>query len=139
MTKASDEVASLLRATLGSTGNFASDVYLGYPGLVVANGELRNMVWGFPLTPKSKKIGLPLKPKPVNNARADKLENFVWFDSFAKRRCLIPVTKLRRALPPILTAGSKLLLTERPNVGVVDLRYLGPLPFEKPWLRNRSG
>jgi len=97
MTKAPDEVASLFRATLGSTGNFAAEVYPGYPGLVVASGELRSMVWGFPLTLKSKKTGEPLKPKPVNNARADKLDSFMWRYSFAKRRCLIPVTKFAEA------------------------------------------
>jgi putative SOS response-associated peptidase YedK len=50
------------------------------------------MTWGFPLVIKSKKTGLPLKPKPVNNAREDKLANTFWRDSFVKRRCLIPVT-----------------------------------------------
>jgi putative SOS response-associated peptidase YedK len=97
LTKGTDEVAWLFRATLGSTGNFASEVYPGYPGLVVADGELRIMVWGFPLTLKSKKTGQPLKPRPVNNARADKLDSFMWRYSFAERRCLIPVTKFAEA------------------------------------------
>jgi putative SOS response-associated peptidase YedK len=34
----------------------------------------------------------PLKPKPVNNAREDKLGATFWRDSFARRRCLIPVS-----------------------------------------------
>lgn len=97
MTRAPDEVARLFGSTAGSTGNFASEVYPGYPGLIVANGELRSMVWGFPLTLKSKKTGQPLKPKPVNNARADKLDSFMWRYSFAERRCLIPVTKFAEA------------------------------------------
>jgi putative SOS response-associated peptidase YedK len=97
MTKGTDEVARLFGTTLGSTGNFATDLYPGYPGLVVVNGELRSMVWGFPLTLTSKKTGQPLKPKPVNNARADKLDSFMWRYSFAERRCLIPVSKFAEA------------------------------------------
>ena len=50
------------------------------------------MNWGFPLVLKSKKTGAPLKPKPVNNTREDKLHTGFWIDSFRKRRCLIPVT-----------------------------------------------
>jgi putative SOS response-associated peptidase YedK len=33
------------------------------------------------------------KPKPVNNARDDKLQSFFWRDSFEKRRILIPVSQ----------------------------------------------
>ncbi len=55
------------------------------------------MVWGFPLVLKSKKTGLPLKPKPVNNTRADKLESFMWRFSFQQRRCLIPMTEFAEA------------------------------------------
>jgi putative SOS response-associated peptidase YedK len=47
---------------------------------------------GFPLTLKSKKTSQPLKLKPVNNTRSDKLDSFMWRYSFAERRCLIPVT-----------------------------------------------
>ena len=96
MTKATAEVANLFRATHGSIGNFATEVYPGYPGLVVAGGELRSMAWGFPLVLKGKN-GQPLKPKPVNNARADKLDGFMWRYSFAERRCLIPVTQFAEA------------------------------------------
>ena len=35
------------------------------------------MVWGFPLSLKSKKTGTPPKPKPVNKARADKPDSFM--------------------------------------------------------------
>ncbi len=38
------------------------------------------------------KKGQPIKPKTVNNAREDKLHSSFWRDSFAKRRCLIPVS-----------------------------------------------
>ena len=44
---------------------------------MVAGGELRSMVWGFPLSLKSKKTGTPPKPKPVNKARADKPDSFM--------------------------------------------------------------
>jgi putative SOS response-associated peptidase YedK len=105
MTKATAEVAHLFGAQLGSTGNFATEVFPGYPGLVVAPQagggetrrlELRSMVWGFPLVLKGKN-GQPLKPKPVNNARADKLDGFLWRYSFQERRCLIPVTAFAEA------------------------------------------
>jgi hypothetical protein len=58
-------------------GNAGEMVYPGYPGLVVAEGRIRQMTWGFRLTLKGKS-GQPLKPKPVNNARADKLDGFMW-------------------------------------------------------------
>ena len=75
--------------------NVQAEVYPGYPGMVVRDDggrrTLQAMTWGFPLALKSKKTGLPLKPKPVNNAREDKLGTAFWRDSFAKRRCIIPV------------------------------------------------
>jgi putative SOS response-associated peptidase YedK len=97
LTKSTAEVASLFRAVVGQVGNASGgEIYPGYPGLVIAKGELRSMVWGFPLAPKGKN-GQPLKPKPVNNARADKLDNFMWRYSFQERRCLIPVTAFAEA------------------------------------------
>jgi putative SOS response-associated peptidase YedK len=97
MTKAPDEVARWFNADVGSVGNAVAEVYPGYPGMVIAGGELRSMTWGFPLALKSKKTGLPLKPKPVNNTRADKLDSYMWRYSFAERRCLIPVTEFAEA------------------------------------------
>ena len=92
MTKNVSEVAAWFAAVEGAGGaNFAAEVYPGYTGLVVAQGEVRAMTWGFPLLLKGKQ-GQPLKPKPVNNARQDKLETFFWRHSFAERRCLIPLT-----------------------------------------------
>ncbi|MEE4155319.1 MAG: SOS response-associated peptidase family protein [Erythrobacter sp.] len=92
MTKNKDEVARWFGAIEALGGaNYAEEVYPGYPGLVVAEGQLRQMVWGFPLVMKGKK-GQPLKPKPVNNARTDKLDSFFWRHSFEERRCLIPLT-----------------------------------------------
>lgn len=104
--KSNEEVASLFDVKVGQVGNAGGgEVYPGYPGIVMtpqAGGgspksfELRSMVWGFPLVLKGKN-GQPLKPKPVNNARADKLDNFMWRFSFQERRCLIPVTAFAEA------------------------------------------
>jgi putative SOS response-associated peptidase YedK len=95
MTKTVDEVARLFGAFADPPGNAGDTVYPGYPGIVVAldGGTLRvrQMTWGFPLVLKSKN-GQPLKPKPVNNARTDKLAGGFWRPSFHARRCLIPVT-----------------------------------------------
>lgn len=74
-----------------------TEVFPGCPVLVFARGELRSMVWGFPLAMRGAK-GQPLKPRPVNNARADKLGSYMWRYSFAeRRRCLIPVTSFAEA------------------------------------------
>lgn len=95
MTKAPDEVARLFPATVGQIGNAGGEIYPGYPGLVVAAGELRSMTWGFPLKLKDARPGS--KARPVNNARADKLDSFMWRYSFQERRCLIPVTEFAEA------------------------------------------
>ena len=91
MTKGVDEIARLFAVEPDSGANFAEEVYPGYPGLVVAEGRARAMNWGFPLVLKGKQ-GQPLKPKPVTNAREDKLLTGFWRDSFAHRRCLVPVS-----------------------------------------------
>jgi putative SOS response-associated peptidase YedK len=100
MMKSTQEVAQLFRVVSEPGANFAAVVYPGYSGLVIANGKARTMTWGFPLVMKSKKTGAPLKPKPVNNARGDKLNTAFWRDSFVKRRCLIPVTAWAEAEGP---------------------------------------
>lgn len=91
MTRTVDEVANLFRVSPDTGANFGAEVYPGYPGLVVAEGRARAMTWGFPLVLKGKS-GQPLKPKPVNNARTDKLDSFMWRYSFEERRCLIPAS-----------------------------------------------
>ncbi len=92
MTRNADEVAKWFDAIEAAGGaNFGEEVYPGYPGLVVAEGAVKPMSWGFPLVMKGKS-GQPLKPKPVNNARTDKLDSFFWRYSFEERRCLIPVS-----------------------------------------------
>jgi len=100
MTKNADEVAAWFDAVNAAGGaNYGEEVYPGYPGLVVAEGQVRPMVWGFPLVMKGKS-GQPLKPKPVNNCRTDKLDSFFWRRSFEERRCLIPLTAWAEAEGP---------------------------------------
>ena len=92
MTKNASEVAAWFDAVEAAGGaNFAEEVYPGYPGLVVADGQVRAIAWGFPQVLKGAK-GQPLKPKPVNNARTEKLSTFFWRHAFEHRRCLIPLT-----------------------------------------------
>jgi putative SOS response-associated peptidase YedK len=100
MTKAPGEVAKWFAAIdkLGGA-NFGEEVYPGYPGAVVAGGALASMTWGFPLQRTGAK-GQALKPRPVNNTRTDKLDSFFWRDSFAERRCLIPLTAWAEAEGP---------------------------------------
>ena len=91
MTKSVDEVARLFDADAAQGANFAAEVYPGYPGLVIAEGRAQVMNWGFPVVLTGKQ-GQKLKPKPVTNARDDKLSGPFWRESFAKRRCLVPVS-----------------------------------------------
>ena len=98
------EIADFFDAIAQDFGaNAAQEVYPGYPAPVVANDagakRLRAMVWGFPLQRTGAK-GQPLKPKPVNNTRTDKLKSFFWRYSFEERRCLIPVTRFAEAEGP---------------------------------------
>ena len=100
MKKSAAEVAAHFRASDAAAGaNFGTSVYPGYPGMVVVDGEARSMAWGFPLE-RTGKTGKPLKPKPVNNARTDKLKSWFWRDSFERRRCLIPVSAWAEAEGP---------------------------------------
>ncbi|RDS75945.1 hypothetical protein DL238_14835 [Alteriqipengyuania lutimaris] len=100
MSRSVDEIARVfdLAAPLGL--NVAGELYPKSNGLVIAEGALRSMTWGFPLAQKSKVTGEPLKPRPVNNARSDKLDSFMWRYSFAERRCLIPLTAWAEAEGP---------------------------------------
>ena len=89
MTKNSNEVARWFDVQNAAVAaNLSAEIYPGYPGLVIAGGSLRRMIWGFPLQAKGAR-GQPLKPKPVNNARSDKLGGAFWRSSFVERRCLI--------------------------------------------------
>src|SRR5688572_19713596 len=91
LSKGPAEIARLFGGLADPPGNAGETVYPGYPGYVLAEGRVRQMTWGFPLALKGKS-GQLLKPRPVNNARADKLDCFMWRYSFQERRCLIPVT-----------------------------------------------
>lgn len=96
LTSAAEAVRNLFKADTAVNANVGEEVYPGYPGLVVADGAVRSMVWGFPLSLKGKS-GQPLKPKPVNNARTDKLTSGFWRSSFENRRCLIPMSAFAEA------------------------------------------
>ena len=96
MTKGTQEVAQLFNVDGDLTVNYAAEVYPGTPGLVIAEGQARAMHWGFPLVLTGKQ-GQKLKPKPVTNAREDKLLTGFWRDSFAHRRCLVPVSQWAEA------------------------------------------
>lgn len=89
------EIAQLAVGLTPERLNYAGEVYPGYSGLVFANKtdglKAEVMTWGFPLALKGKN-GQPLKPRPVNNAREDKLHTWMWKDSFERRRCLIPAS-----------------------------------------------
>lgn len=75
------------------------------PGPVVRVEEgvmiLEQMTWGFPVVLKGKD-GKPLKPRPTNNARFDKLNRFWkrWAD-FPAQRCLIPTASYAEAVGEI--------------------------------------
>jgi putative SOS response-associated peptidase YedK len=78
------------------------ELYPGGMGMVVRAGaegrELVGMTWGFPLAQIGKR-GQPIKPKPVNNARADKLLTAFWKGTMIRpaQRCLIPLEAFAEA------------------------------------------
>ena len=95
--KSAAEIAAPFRAQIPIAVNAGEgEVYPGGPGMVVREAEgqriLQAMTWGFPLAMKSKKTGLPIKPKPINNI-AD-LSSFMWrfVAPRPENRCLIPLT-----------------------------------------------
>ena len=74
-----------------------AQVYPGGPGMVIISDKsAHKMTWGFPLV-LTGKDGQKLKPKPVNNARTDKLGSPFWSASVRERRCLIPVDRFAEA------------------------------------------
>ncbi|MDF1835500.1 MAG: SOS response-associated peptidase family protein [Alteraurantiacibacter sp. bin_em_oilr2.035] len=105
MSSSHDEVAQFFEAiaqdmAFAMAGNAPESVYPGYPGMVLAESSLQQMIWGFPLQRKGVKRQ-PLKPKPVNNAREDKLDGPFWSASFNARRCLIPISAFAEAKGPV--------------------------------------
>ena len=103
MSKSNNELADFFAGMAHdariSPSNVPEEIYPGYPGMVLAGGALQSMTWGFPLNRKGAK-GQPLKPKPVNNARSDKLGSPFWSSSFRDRRCLIPISEFAEADGP---------------------------------------
>ncbi len=100
---ATDKVLKLFGAKLGARFNEGPlQVHPKEPGSVIRlqDGEpvLEQMTWGFPVTLKGKN-GQPLKPKPVNNARFDKLGSF-WkrWAIEPRNRCLIPTARFAEAV-----------------------------------------
>lgn len=74
----------------------------GGQGVVWGSDEqLHKMDWGF-TTPKFSKRDptKPIKPDIWNNARSENLHIPLWRESFATRRCLIPVTRFAEAEGP---------------------------------------
>lgn len=104
MRKSVAEVAAHFGVKVRTFSNAGAEMYPGSPGLVVREeaGEriIQSMSWGFPRLMKSKKTGLPIKPKPVNNI-AD-LDNWMWRNIAPRpaHRCLIPVTAFAEAEGP---------------------------------------
>ena len=84
LNRSAAEITNLFGAQPEHGANFGEEVYPGYPGLVIAEGRARAMVWGFPLALKGKQ-GQPLKPKAVNNTRTDKLGSSFWRPSTRNR------------------------------------------------------
>ena len=98
------EMADLFKAQAPHGFNAPADVYPGYPGLVIREHDgarvIEQMTWGFPVRLKGMKP--TSKPKPVNNARDDKLLTPFWRHWFTTpaHRCLIPFTAFAEAEGP---------------------------------------
>ena len=105
-----ERVAKLFAAELAEGFNAGPlTIHPKDPGIVVRVAEGRRVVeqmtWGFPLVLTSmrtwaKERGKEAKPKPVNNARFDKLGTPFW-ERWVKNpryRCLIPTTRYAEAV-----------------------------------------
>lgn len=103
-----DEVARLFDA-LDASGNAGPGaVYPGQMGVVVtqasAKRTLQAMTWGFPLVTadmraRASASGKEARPRPVNNARMDKMGSPFWkrwYDDPA-HHCLIPISAFAEA------------------------------------------
>lgn len=92
MDKSAGEVARQFNAINAvRTSHRHELVYAGYPGLVVAEGEVRVMSWGFPLGVKAKR-GRPPALEPAHCVPTAELRSPPWRSCFESSRCLIPVT-----------------------------------------------
>lgn len=100
-----DKVLNLFGAKLGARFNEGPlQVHPKEPGSVIrlVDGDrvLEQMTWGFPVSLPSKRgPKVKLKPKPVNNARFDKLGTF-WkrWAVDTRNRCLIPTARFAEAV-----------------------------------------
>jgi putative SOS response-associated peptidase YedK len=103
------EVAALFSATDKSGNAGPGEVYPGQIGVVVTQVEgpraLQPMTWGFPLVTaemrdRAAAKGTTARPKPVNNARMDKMGSPFWKRWFENpaHRCLIPITEFAEAM-----------------------------------------
>lgn len=99
MDKSAAEIARLFNVDAPRGANVGTEIYSAHPALVIADGQLQSMTWGFPLMLKGRS-GQPLKPKAASIARTDKLDNFIWLYSFEERRCLIPLTAFAESEGP---------------------------------------
>ncbi|WP_334185959.1 SOS response-associated peptidase [Novosphingobium sp.] len=92
LTTPASAVAALFEADVVAGANLADVVAPSDPGLVLAQGRLTAMTWGFPRQTVSPVDGKALKPKPVNNTRTENLGSRFWRASFVSRRCLVPLS-----------------------------------------------
>lgn len=120
-----DEVAGAFRARRPQNSNASpGDVYPGWQGFVVCEDGsdrlIEAMTWGFPLRLKTMKP--TSKPKPVNNARDDKLRSPMWRHWFETpaQRCLIPFTAFAEA------EGEAGRMTGRGSARPISLSRHGP-------------
>ena len=102
------EVAALFCANAPAGANVPGEIYPGYPGLVVREDDgvriVEQMTWGFPLIladarKRAEAEGRKAKPRPINNARDDKLMTGMWRHWFTTpaQRCLIPFAAFAEA------------------------------------------
>ena len=114
---AMQEAKEALAAIIETPFNMGSEiVHPQSPGLVVRQDKgqriLASMIWGFPLILADAKAravtkGVAVKPKPVNNARTDKLGSGFWIRwTDPAHRCLIPLKAYAEAI------GTKGSMTE---------------------------
>lgn len=99
------KVLNLFKAKRGLRFNEGPlQMHPAQPGTVIRlqDGErvLEQMTWGFPVSlPSKRDPKIKLKPKPVNNARFDKLGTF-WkrWAMCPENRCLIPTARFAEAV-----------------------------------------
>lgn len=101
---AAAEMAKVFAVDVPAGSNAPEEIYPSFPGMVIRQQDgqrvAQQMTWGFPLRLKSMKP--TSKPKPVNNARDDKLLTPFWKRWFTDTayRCLIPFTEFAEAEGP---------------------------------------